>query len=613
MFRLLRYFSITSAVVFIIVMILLGVFYRQLLLNDLFEIAENKNVALTQSFSNSLWPQFAPFVNAASTLQGDALRRHPEIAKLRQLVLAQMKGLSVVKVKVYNMEGLTVFSTDPVQIGEDKSTNPGFLAARTGGVVSELTHRDAFSAFEGTISDRDLFSSYIPIRRDPTAPIEGVFEVYDDITPLIEQINRSQRSVVLGGALILVSLYIILFFIVRRADHIIQQQYAEIKQTDEAFRRSEEQFRRVVASISDHIYVTQITAEGQQINRYLSPHIESLTGYPLENFMVDWSFWPSTVIHPDDRAAAKAQAERLARGQSGEMEYRLVKADGQLIWVRDSGRVEKDVIGNGLIIYGVVSDITERKQAQQSLSLAHEQALQASRLKSQLVANVSHDLRTPLNAILGYTEMLQEGVYGPLLDNQQDVTRKVINTTLSLTELVNQLLHQAQLEAGTLKLNNTSFTPAELIERIPSTVDLLLQARGLRLACHIEANVPSTLSGDLNGLRQILANLIGNAVKFTEEGSINLRIFCPDEDHWALQVSDTGPGIPDEAQAHVFDAFWQLDGTATRRHSGFGLGLSIVKQLTTLMGGEVILESKVGQGTTFTVLLPLHEIEETVL
>jgi signal transduction histidine kinase len=130
---------------------------------------------------------------------------------------------------------------------------------------------------------------------------------------------------------------------------------------------------------------------------------------------------------------------------------------------------------------------------------------------------------------------------------------------------------------------------------------------------HIEANVPSTLSGDLNGLRQILANLIGNAVKFTEEGSINLRIFCPDEDHWALQVSDTGPGIPDEAQAHVFDAFWQLDGTATRRHSGFGLGLSIVKQLTTLMGGEVILESKVGQGTTFTVLLPLHEIEETVL
>ncbi|HEY7493926.1 MAG TPA: hybrid sensor histidine kinase/response regulator, partial [Candidatus Tectomicrobia bacterium] len=199
MFKLLRYFSLTSLLTFIIISVLLGVFYRRLTLGNLIALGESKNVALTQAFANSLWPQFEPFVTSAVGLSSDALRVQPEIAQLRYAVLALMRELSVVKVKVYNLAGLTVFSTQASQIGEDKSKNAGFLAARDGRVASELTHRDKFSAFEGVIENRDVVSSYIPIRRGGiTGPVEGVFELYDDMTLLLQQINRTQKNIVVG-------------------------------------------------------------------------------------------------------------------------------------------------------------------------------------------------------------------------------------------------------------------------------------------------------------------------------------------------------------------------------------------------------------------------------
>ncbi len=181
-------------------------------------------MALTQVFSNTLWPEFADFVEVAGGMTPDDIRAHPETAALREKVLAQMQGLTVVKVKIYNVDGLTVFSTQDSQIGEDKSSNPGFLSARGGVVANELSHRDTFSAFEGTINDRDLISSYVPVRvGGADQPIEGVVEVYDDVTPLLAQINQTQWNIILGVIGILGALYVGLFLIVRYADRIIQQ------------------------------------------------------------------------------------------------------------------------------------------------------------------------------------------------------------------------------------------------------------------------------------------------------------------------------------------------------------------------------------------------------
>ncbi len=232
-------------------------------------------------------------------------------------------------------------------------------------------------------------------------------------------------------------------------------------------------------------------------------------------------------------------------------------------------------------------------------------ALEVSRLKSYILATVNHDLRTPLGSILGYTELLQVGMYGPLSEQQQEITAKVIDSTYYLSDLVNDLLDGAHLEAGHLELNITSFSLEEMVRRVESRMSVLAQKKRLTFNIDIASDMPDWLTGDEKQLQRILSNLISNAVKFTASGGVQAHIYRLDPNHWAMQVTDTGPGILFEAQAYIFETFRQVDDSLTRGHSGFGLGLSIVKQLVEMMEGEVTLESEIGQGSTFTVMLPL--------
>jgi len=227
-FKLLRYFSITSLLATVIVTVLLGMLYREIAIKDLVDLGESKNVALAQALSNSLWERINPFLTWASGLSDDELRAHPETAKLYQAVLGMMKGTAVVKIKVYDLAGRTVFSTEPKQIGENQSANAGFLAGRAGKVVSSLVHRDRFNAFDHIIENRNLLQSYIPIPRGPQEPVKAVFELYYDVTSFLQKVERTKRSVVISVALVLALLYGVLFFIVRHADGLIRRQYAEL-------------------------------------------------------------------------------------------------------------------------------------------------------------------------------------------------------------------------------------------------------------------------------------------------------------------------------------------------------------------------------------------------
>jgi hypothetical protein len=236
-FQLLPYFTVTSLIAFVLVAVSLLSFYRQIAVNSLLEIGESKNAALTQTFSNVIWPEFSSFLGSASDLSADEIRAHPETARLRQAVIEQTRGLSVIKVKIYNKEGITVFSTQEDQIGEDKSENAGYLAALNGTFASELTHRDTFSAFEGEIENRDVISSYIPIRHGGSG-VEGVFEVYDDVTPLLENISIAQRRVALGVTAILSLLYVLLLLLIIRADSLIKRQFIEQLQAEEEIQKA---------------------------------------------------------------------------------------------------------------------------------------------------------------------------------------------------------------------------------------------------------------------------------------------------------------------------------------------------------------------------------------
>jgi signal transduction histidine kinase len=260
----------------------------------------------------------------------------------------------------------------------------------------------------------------------------------------------------------------------------------------------------------------------------------------------------------------------------------------------------------------LVNERDKLNVALKELAAARDQALAASRLKTELLAKVSHELRTPLAAILGLAEVLDLGVYGPISGKQQQTVAQIIDSAQYLTGLVNELLDQAQLEAGKLKLDMRPFAPADVLDHTVAKLSVLAQAKGLTLTAGMAADVPETLSGDPARVQQVLVNLVSNAIKFTQAGTVQVRLYRPDAIYWAMEVSDTGPGIPFEAQAYIFEPFRQVDGSMTRAHIGAGLGLSIVKQLTTLMGGQVTLESEVGRGSTFTVQLPLSPIQKRI-
>ncbi|MDX1437291.1 MAG: GAF domain-containing protein, partial [Anaerolineales bacterium] len=239
MFKLQRYFSLASLIAIIGVTILLAFLYRQVATSQLVAQAESQNVALTQVLARTLWPEFGGFLMTDMDMPDDELRAHPEIARLREALLEQLDDLSVVKVKVYNLEGNTVFSTELAQIGEDKSQNAGFLSARDKQVASELTFRDTFSAFESVIEDRNVISSYVPIQPGGTdGPVEGVFEVYTDVTPLVSRIETIQREVVLAVVVLLAGLYGVLYLIIRRADRILKEQHNQQIEAEEALKQS---------------------------------------------------------------------------------------------------------------------------------------------------------------------------------------------------------------------------------------------------------------------------------------------------------------------------------------------------------------------------------------
>jgi len=250
----------------------------------------------------------------------------------------------------------------------------------------------------------------------------------------------------------------------------------------------------------------------------------------------------------------------------------------------------------------IKQNISNRKKSEEELILAHQEAIEANRMKTQLLANVSHDLRTPLGAIMGYSEMLEKGFFGEVNAEQKNAASEILDSSNQLLAFVNNLIGEAQIETGRLVIRPAVFKPAEFVAGAQSIAGFAIKKKKLIFEVEIVPELPDKIYGDVYWLKQILLNLINNATKFTEIGMIKVRLFLADADHWAIQVTDTGPGIPKEAQQMIFEAFRQVEGNT---RGGSGLGLSIVSQLTTLMNGKIELQSEIGKGSSFTVVLPL--------
>jgi diguanylate cyclase (GGDEF)-like protein len=258
-FKLLRFFSLTSLIGIAVVTAGLIATYRELTVRHLIDHESRANAALTQAFANTVWDRYRLFVLGSPGRGRDALLVDPSLAPLRADVLSKMRGLQVAKIKIYNLAGLTVFSTDERQIGEDKSGNPGFLSARAGEVVSDITYREKFDAFEGVISQRNLIASYVPVRSAPDAPVEGVFEVYSDVTELLQQQSRAQWQVAGIVLALLTLLYLFLHFVVRRADRTMARQELERAAAEEEVRH--QAYHDVLTGLPNRAYFSERLAE----------------------------------------------------------------------------------------------------------------------------------------------------------------------------------------------------------------------------------------------------------------------------------------------------------------------------------------------------------------
>ncbi|MEC9061904.1 MAG: ATP-binding protein, partial [Pseudomonadota bacterium] len=373
------------------------------------------------------------------------------------------------------------------------------------------------------------------------------------------------------------------------------------KEMEDALRESEAKFRSLISNIPGMAYRCLNMPGWPMV--FISDAVLEVTGYPPEDFTLPnpkRSF--ADLYHPED-------AERLSTisPEVGEFsyEYRIIAKSGEVKWVTEHGVQVKDDEGMVLYVDGFISDIPHRKVMENELKAAKEKAEQAAAARTAFLANMSHEIRTPMTASIGFSDLM----LGESLREEQKSHLTTINRSArSLLHLLNDILDSAKLDKGKLDLDYRDFLIREELDLVISTFWLEAKRKKVGLVLNVDDSVANGYRGVPERMRQVLNNLIGNAVKFTHEGEVTINVKSDDKFVY-FDVSDTGIGMTQEQVERVFDPFSQADASMSRKYGGTGLGTTISKQLVELMGGNIFARSEKGKGTTFTFRLPLKVVE----
>ncbi|QEI08978.1 PAS domain S-box protein [Pigmentiphaga aceris] len=375
---------------------------------------------------------------------------------------------------------------------------------------------------------------------------------------------------------------------------------SERKGMEKTLRDREQQYRSLILNIPGAVY--RCLPESPWQTLFMSEQVETLTGWRAEEFM-DGQVSQAALIHPDDieRVTQEVRAA-FSQGLSFVVEYRLMHRDGNIRWIWGSGTAVTDADGKLEWVDGMMLDISERRVMEEDLRDAKTRAEEAAAAKGAFLANMSHEIRTPMNAIIGFTELL---LGGHLEVQQRRHLGTVRHSARSLLGLLNDILDTAKLEKGAFELDVIDFSLLELCRQITASLRLSAESKGLQLALDYHPALSPFFKGDPLRIQQIITNLLGNAIKFTDRGWVRLEVLSS-HGQVNIRVSDTGVGIAADRLDRIFAPFAQADASMSRRFGGTGLGTTIARQLTELMGGQIQVESQVGVGSVFQVLLPLE-------
>ncbi|EDY19308.1 multi-sensor hybrid histidine kinase [Chthoniobacter flavus Ellin428] len=388
-------------------------------------------------------------------------------------------------------------------------------------------------------------------------------------------------------------------------EQIVNVRTQELQAAHHELQASEQRYRQLSSSAPIGIF----ESDAGGLCLYVNPHWQKIAGLSLDEAIgTGWH----QIMHPEDDARVRREWENaVVAGRQFNSEHRYRRPDGDVRWIHARSVVIRSETGEVIGHVGTVEDITERKYVEAQLSKACDAALESARLKSRFLANMSHEIRTPMNGVIGMTNLLLDT---SLNNEQRDFAETIRASAEGLLTVINDILDFSKIEAGKMTFEDLDFNLHDVVE---STLELLAKqahTKGIELAGFIEPNVPTRLRGDAGRIRQVLTNLVSNAIKFTQTGEVTIRTSCLDDQgsqcQLRLQVSDTGVGISPEAQKNLFEAFNQADASTTRRFGGTGLGLAICKQLVEKMHGCIGLESTPGKGSIFwfTLLLSKQDV-----
>jgi PAS domain S-box-containing protein len=632
MFKLLRYFSLTSAVAVVAVSVVLLLIYHRSAVNNLVEQAETQNVFLARSFANNLWPHFAAYFKSASGLDGNELRARPETAALDRTVRALTSGIPVLKVKIYNLAGLTVYSSQHEEIGVYRTDNSGFIqSAVRSRPATKLSYRDTFTTFSRVVYGRDVVESYLPIRVGD-GPVEGVFELYSDVTQLMDRIHGTIVDLIIGFMVICGFLYGSLVLIVRRADRILIQQYetladevAERTQAERALeaardelehrvrqrtkelteeigerRNAEQALRKLTQAVEQSPAMTIITDLDGNIE-YINPRFTAVTGYtPREVVGKNLRFLKSGVM-PDEDYDAMWSA--IKSGLEWQSEIANRKKNGELYWELLSMSPITGPGGAATHFLAVSEDITARKKIEHEIRQRRNELAHAGRviIMGEMATSLAHELNQPLTVISGCAQVCTDALRtgGESNRSVEDAVEQIAEQAERATSIIRSIRGFVQKQEPRRSAINVN-------DVIGGVLDLLSSdSREHRAIIKLEFDdhLPPVMA-DPAQIQQVILNLAHNGLEamtgvHSPIRQLTIRTSANGHDAVTTTVIDTGCGIRSDVREWIYEPFFSTKST------GLGMGLSISRSIIEGHGGRLWVASEGQNGTEFCFSLPV--------